>query len=247
MLLRLHSVIAALLLFFAGVASAQVSNPSLVGTPVVSASASDNLVIASTTPTANALVIAVFAMRNGGTERTLDSITDGWGGLSWSTIVHTEEDEDTGCKIGYAWAIVGASPSAGTLTGTLSGTTQRSVFAAFEVTGHHVTTPLLQNKEDTSDSATPSLALDGSTTSGSITVGFVNNRNAAGFTGDETELSETASGGSNPITLQIQYSNSDPPVQTHGWTGGSTDGAAVVVLEIQQAAAGATPGIIIVQ
>lgn len=224
-----------MLILIKGLAVAQVSNPTLLGAERVFATANTIAVSDAVTPSDNALLMLVFSHRTT-SDLSLLTVVDTYANSgAWTIIEGTREAAQA--DYSFAYSIVSGSPGSGAITATLSGAADRSVCTFFQVTGYNAT-PILQGVYDSVGTAsTMSAVLPSGVTGGSKTISFVSNRGTTtGITPgtNETELSDTTSGGTSSMRLEIQYSSD----QTHNWTtltgGGSHSGG---IIEIQQAAA----------
>ena len=172
---------------------------------VVNASNHTTLVSNTIAPASDVLLIAVVAGR-GVNPASISMSTTLSNVGSWTTIGPIFQLVNLSA-IFLSYAVVNGAPGSGTITASWTGTQVRGVMEVVSFTGFNRSAPIVQSKLDTaSTSTTPSLTLSALQT-GSKSFAAVNSRNGAGTTPgtNETELSETSSGGTSPARLQSEY------------------------------------------
>lgn len=115
-----------------------------VSTPAVldsgsRSTASNTDTTASFTPTANALLVALFHARAGSAPAS-PTITD-TATLTWTTVFSSTFNSTNRARL--AWAVAPASPSAMTVTADYGGSTSAGSFGLIELTGADTTTPVV--------------------------------------------------------------------------------------------------------
>lgn len=223
-------------------------------TPLVEGVANATTIVSgSFTPTANCLLIAVANYRDdsAGGGCTFDGFSDSQSWGTWNTSISNTEYGSHFASVMIGYCVVGASPAAGTVTVTFSGSPlpDRGRLMLLEIdSGFDSTTPVLQSKTTGSASTLSSLTDDFSSApaTGSMLVSACVGidsfpRTLTADTG-WTEVEESVS---NQINSNTQYRTGTTSTQYGAsWADTNARGIAIAAIEIQEPSGGAsTPGI----
>jgi hypothetical protein len=206
---------------------------------VAYATAATNTATSSSfTPAAGALMIAMLGQFTDDLTSAITASDTHAGSGSWTVVTNQVNDVSNRYQAGYAWAIAGASPGAGTVTITrTAGTTTSGLVVSFEeLSGHDPTTPIRQSITNTAlSSATMNLTLGGAALAASYGYSMVIDDNAgtpttpSGFT--QLDLFATANA---VVPAKSVYDLASPPT-TCAWAGLGTYRTAGVYFEVQAA------------
>jgi hypothetical protein len=198
----------------------------------------------SFTPTANSLLIAVGSGAVGSGARTLVSASSTHTGSGSWTPLYANGVHNFSIVTGLAYAKMGASPGAGTVTMTFDGNIVGKKIVVYEITGHDTATPVIQSATITGGGVSSrTVTLGASPAADSLVFGVIAAFYASGISitpgSGFSELNDAAQGtGGTSIILQQQY-DQDSADTTCDWTGlASTTNCAAVAIEIAAAGGG---------
>ena len=204
-----------------------VSTPSLL-TSGSDTSDTTSSTSASFSPTANALIMVAMATVEN--PHTVDSISDTFGGLSWTQIDSPVGSDGRHCTFFFANA--GASPGSGTVTITYNVAVAKAAWVIAEVTGHNQAAPVSEQGIANGSGSTLGVTLADFAT-GNLIIGAImdhGNQDIASGSG-ETEIAEAESGGTTAARAQMQFGTDT----TTNWTNLDNRMNKAVAVEIAQA------------
>lgn len=220
-----------------------ISDPTLLNTNTDTAT---NATIASgsISPAGNALLIAIIATGNTAGTFTPTSMADALSGgsLTWNKISELGATSVQSWVIAAFWAVTGATPGSGVVTGTFAANGVRDVIHILQVaSGFNPTTPIVQFKTGATVDNFLTVTLDATPDTGNLVIGGVASRgDTAGIIVGTTftELADTlTTGGANATAMQSQFDNASPPAGCD-WTGLGVTNNVGIAFEIAAAAVG---------
>jgi glutamine cyclotransferase len=207
-----------------------VSVPTVLASGVLAQSGESSLETDEISPTAGALVIAVFASR--GSSGAAHAITDSFSGGLGDWAQYTENQGDTRVSVNIARA--SASPGSGTVTVTYDSNQSRQCWQLLESTDVDISTPVAEKATDSEVSAFLSATVIAVET-GNLLLGAGATRSGdVGITAISTEILDQDSGAGTPVSLMTAYSRRSPSIL---FTVGDGDNSAAVVIELASATA----------